>query len=164
MTENCLPKTIRRGRLIRYAPLFLWICVIFLLSSTLGGMSHTSRIIRPLLEWIFPYASPETITLYHAYVRKLAHFTEYAILGFLVWRAFRGSGKEFLRKHFYIAASALIVLIASIDEFNQSFNSARTGSIYDSLLDISGGAAAILLLWFFTKKQPLSTKMHLTED
>jgi VanZ family protein len=146
MAENSLSKTIWRGRVIRYAPLFLWIGVIFFLSSTLGSMSHTSRIIRPLLEWLFPDASPETITLYHAYVRKFAHFTEYAILAFLASRAFWSSGREFLRKYWYAASFALVILIASIDEYNQSFNSARTGSAYDTLLDISGGLVAIIIL------------------
>ena len=115
-------------------------------------MSHTSRIIRPLLEWLFPYASPETITLYHAYVRKFAHFTEYAILAFWAWRAFRSSGREFLRKYRYAAALGLVILVASIDEFGQSFNPARTGSPYDVLIDVSGGAAMILILLLFTKE------------
>lgn len=107
-------------------------------------MSHTSRIIRPLLEWLFPDASAETITLYHAYVRKFAHFTEYAILGFLASRAFRSSAKAFLQKYWYAAAFGLVVLIASIDEFNQSFNPQRTGAIWDVWLDCFGGTFMIL--------------------
>ncbi|MGC2236597.1 MAG: VanZ family protein [Pyrinomonadaceae bacterium] len=152
MTVNNLSKTIWRGRFIRYAPLFLWICVIFFLSSTLGSMSHTSRIIRPLLEWLFPDASAETITLYHAYVRKFAHFTEYAILAFWFWRAFRRSGSEFLTKYKYAVSLGLVGLVASIDEFGQSFNPTRTGSPYDVLLDISGGLTMIVFLWIFIKK------------
>jgi VanZ family protein len=146
-----------RGRAFRYAPLILWIGVIFFLSTTQGAMQNTSRFIRPLLEWLFPDASVETLTIYHGYIRKFAHFAEYAALGFLASRAFRGSGREFLRKYWYVSAFALVVLTASIDEFNQSFNTARTGSAYDTLLDASGGAAAILFLWLFTKKQPPTT-------
>lgn len=120
-------------------------------------MSSTSRIIRPLLEWLFPNAAPETITSYHAYIRKCAHFTEYAILAFWAWRAFRRSGAELLRKYWYVFSFLLVTLIASIDEFNQSFNPLRTSSPYDVLLDMSGGLAMILFLWFFTKKQPTTT-------
>jgi VanZ family protein len=136
-----------RGRIIRYAPLFLWIGVIFFLSSSLGAFSNTSRYIRPVLEWLYPNASAETITLYHGYVRKFAHFTEYAILVFWAWRAFRKSLYEFLRKYWYVVSFLIVVTVASIDEFSQSFNSARTGSGYDVLLDISGGMAMILFIW-----------------
>jgi VanZ family protein len=162
-----------RERAFRYAPLFLWIGVIFFLSSTQGAMSNTSRIIRPLLEWLFPSASVEIITGYHAFIRKCAHFTEYAVLAFWSWRAFRGgnprAGKgaqdgrtgerkpgfeEFARRNWFFVSFLLVALIASIDEFNQSFNTLRTGSPHDVLLDVSGGTAVILFLWFFTRKRP----------
>jgi VanZ family protein len=157
-----------RGRVLRYAPLILWIGVIFLLSSTQGAMQNTSRFIRPLLEWLFPDAPAETITVYHAFIRKCAHFTEYAVLAFWAWRAFkgrregekekRGKGeKGTLARNWVWFSLALVLLVASIDEFNQSFNSARTGSVYDILLDASGGLSAILFLWFFTKKQSPTT-------
>jgi VanZ family protein len=148
---------LRRERFLRYAPLFLWIAVIFFLSSSLGSMSHTSRIIRPLLEWLFPSASVETITTYHAFIRKCAHFTEYSILAFWSWRAFHGSSKKFLQNYKYAAALGLVVLAASLDEFGQSFNPARTGSPYDVLLDAAGGLTMILFLWFVIKKQSAST-------
>jgi VanZ family protein len=153
MAGNNLSKTIWRGRIARYAPLFLWIGVIFFLSSTLGSMSHTSRIIRPLLEWLFPDASAETITLYHAYIRKFAHFTEYAILAFLASRGFRGSSKAFLQKYWYAASIALVVLIASIDEFNQSFNPQRTGAFSDVWLDCFGGIFMILSILAIGRKR-----------
>ena len=46
-------------------------------------MSQTSRFIRPLIEFFFPGASPETILLIHAFIRKSAHFIEYGLLGLL---------------------------------------------------------------------------------
>ena len=110
-------------------------------------MSHTSLIIRPILEWLFPEASPEAIALYHAYVRKFAHFTEYAILAFWARRAFRDSSKKFLRAKPYLASFTLVVVVAVIDEISQRFNATRTGSIYDVLLDISGGLAMIVFMF-----------------
>lgn len=135
-----------RGRFIVYAPLFLWIGVIFFFSSTQGAMQNTSRFIRPLLEWLFPAASLETLTIYHGYIRKFAHFAEYAALAFFASRAFLRSSSAFLRKHWAIFAMVLVALIASIDEFNQSFNSLRTGAIYDVLLDCFGGICMILFI------------------
>lgn len=126
-----------------YAPLFLWTGVIFLLSSGSGSMAATSRIIRPLLEFLFPTASEESLQLMHFYIRKCAHFTEYAVLGYWALRAFTRTGAEWLRSHSYISAFAVVIIVASLDEFNQRFISSRTGSIWDVALDISGGVFAI---------------------
>ncbi|MBC7900311.1 MAG: VanZ family protein [Saprospiraceae bacterium] len=133
----------RRERLTRYAPLFVWIGVIFFLSSGQASMSETSRFIRPLLEYFFPSALPETLTVFHGYIRKFAHFAEYAVVGLFAARAFSTSSIEFLKKYWFIFSLALVVSIAGLDEFNQSIGSSRTGSPWDVLLDFIGGAAAI---------------------
>lgn len=140
-----------RGRIIRYAPLILWVAVIFTASSTAGAMSNTSRIIRPLLEWLFPDASALTLDIYHGYIRKLAHFTEYAVLAFLASRAFWNSSQTILQKFWVLWAFLLVVLVASVDEYSQSFNVLRTGSIYDVLIDASGGLIMILLLVLYRR-------------
>ena len=146
MAEKRIKETNRSERFLLYAPLFLWIGVIFYMSSSSGSMSQTSRFIRPLLEWLFPNTPEDIITIYHGYIRKFAHFAEYALLAFFASRAFSRSSKFWA-----ISAFLLVVLIASLDEFNQSFNTARTGSIYDVLLDVAGGLTIILL--FFTGKK-----------
>lgn len=122
--------------------------MIFFLSSDHGSMSETSRIIRPVLQFLFPAAPEETISVYHAYIRKAAHFTEYAVLAFL---AFRSLVMTFLSidNLKYILPLILVVSIASIDEFNQSFEISRTSSSRDVLLDILGGTAAILAVYFW---------------
>lgn len=136
-----------RGRIIRYAPLILWIAVIFFASSTAGASKNTSIFIRPLLEWLFSSASPETITIYHGYIRKFAHFFEYALLTFFASRAFGSSSKNVLKENWFVFSVVFVALIASIDEFNQSFNSQRTGTIYDVLLDCFGGICMILFIF-----------------
>lgn len=140
-------KNLWRKRIFRYAPLFLWIGVIIYLSSSSGSMSQTSRFIRPLLEWLFPLAAEELLQTYHGYIRKFAHFAVYATLGFFASRAFWNSSKIFLKRFWYIFAFLIVVFVASIDETNQSFNSLRTGSIYDVLIDASGGLTMIFLFW-----------------
>src|SRR5687767_14619149 len=100
-----------------YAPLLIWIGVIFFLSSGQASMSQTSRIIRPILEFLFPTASEQTLLLYHGLIRKLAHLTEYAVLGLLATRAFRGSAAA-VSRHAYILAIALTVVVAGFDEIN----------------------------------------------
>ncbi len=130
-----------------YAPIVLWLVVIFFLSSSAGAMSETSRIIGPLLQFFFPDMPFETRAVIHGYVRKIAHFTEYAILAFLAVRALSMSATKFLQRWRYVFAIIFVALIASIDEFNQSFEVSRTGAVGDVMLDIAGGATMILLLW-----------------
>jgi VanZ family protein len=136
----------RRERFFRYAPLILWIGVVLFLSTGQASMSQTSRIVRPILEFLFPNTPEETLIIYHAFIRKCAHFTEYAVLAFWAARAFGGSSRNVLRKYWFIFSFLLVFSVASIDETNQSFNSARTGSQWDVLLDVSGGSAMILML------------------
>lgn len=107
-------------------------------------MSNTSRFVRPFLEFVFPNAPEETLIVYHAYIRKLAHVIEYAILAFWASRAFAVSANQSLRKFWFVFAFLVVVAVASIDETNQSYIASRTGSIYDVLLDAAGGAAMIL--------------------
>jgi VanZ family protein len=142
-----------RGRIIAYAPLILWIGVIFYLSSGYGSMSETSRFIRPLLKFLFPAAPEETLQIYHGYVRKCAHFSEYAILAFLGVRAFSRSSIAILCKYRYLLPFFLVASIACIDELNQSFEASRTGSVWDILLDISGCVAMIAVSWLLNRPQ-----------
>lgn len=130
-----------------YSPLFLWIGVIFFMSSPEGSFSETSRIVGPLLNFFFPTMPDATKAIIHGYVRKTAHFTEYAVLAFLAVRAFSGSTLYILQKWRYILALILVVVFASLDEFNQSFEASRTGSVWDVALDVSGGLVMVAVLW-----------------
>lgn len=146
-----LEKNKRRERILRYAPLVLWIGLVLFLSTNQASMSNTSRFIRPLLQFLFPNAPEETLIVYHGYIRKLAHLTEYAILAFWASRAFSKSSINFLRRFWFVFAFVLVFLVASIDETNQSYIASRTGSIYDVLLDASGGLAMISIFYLIKK-------------
>ncbi len=141
----------RRERFWRYAPLVFWIGLVLFLSSGQGSMSNTSRIIHPLLQFLFPEIADASILLVQIYIRKTAHFVLYFGLGFLAARAFFFSTKEFLKRNWFLASLALTVLLAAIDEINQSFNDARTGSAFDVLLDTAGGLTAIWLWLIFDR-------------
>jgi VanZ family protein len=138
-----------RGRVSVYAPLFLWIAVIFFLSSQQGSMSKTSVFIRPILLLLFPGASEETLKIYHGYVRKFAHFAEYFALAFFAFRAFSSPANEILQKYRYFVSLILVFTIALLDEFNQSFLASRTSSFWDVLLDAAGGLTMLMILYFW---------------
>jgi VanZ family protein len=85
--------------------------------------------------------------------RKLGHFTEYAVLGFLAARAFAGSSRRLLHDHWVIASLILVVVYALLDEFHQSFVTSRTASIFDVLIDIGGGLFVLICLNYFKHSQ-----------
>jgi len=89
---------------------------------------------------LFPNTTPETLATIHFIIRKLAHLTEYAILGFLAARAFRTSPRWFL------ISAVLIVVYALLDEYHQTFVPSRTASIFDSFSDMAGGMAALTVV------------------
>jgi len=124
-------------------------------------MSETSLIIGPILRWLMPNAAPDTIQTMHQYVRKTAHFTEYAVLGFLVCRAVSVAASPTWRNWRFSLALLLPILIACLDEFNQSFEPSRTSSIYDVLLDITGAAAMLLFLYFIGYKHSVGRERQI---
>lgn len=132
--------------LSRYLPLVTWLVFISVASSDSFSANNTSRIIGPLVLWFFPNTSPETLAVVHFIVRKIAHFTEYAILAYLAARAFRTSPRPALANRWFLAAFALVVVYALLDEYHQTFVPSRTASIYDSFIDMSGGLVTLLVL------------------
>lgn len=131
----------------RWLPLVVWMGFISFASSASFSASSTSRFIGPLVLWLFPNTSPETLTFIHVLVRKLAHFLEYALLGFLAARAFRGSPRHWLRTRWFSTAAVLIAVYALLDEYRQSFVPSRSGTIVDSFIDMAGGLTALAIVW-----------------
>jgi len=130
--------------------------VILGLGGPIGSMNETSRFVRPLLEFLFPSSSPETLTLIHGYIRKSAHFVEYGVLGYLAFRAFLSLAFSRRIAWAFILSIAFSSGIASLDEYQQSFNPERTSSVFDSLIDIAGAAVGAFLsyLWLKSRKTP----------
>ena len=136
----------KRRRLSRYGPVILWAALIFIGSSDLLSASHTSTfLIRPL-RLLFPSASETTLNTIHFALRKLGHFTEYAILASLAARAFRTSSQPWLRQRWFWTALSFVIVYALFDEFHQSFVPSLTASIYDSMIDMVGGLTALVLI------------------
>jgi len=140
--------------LSRYLPLIAWLVFISFASSDSFSSANTSRIIGPVVLWLFPNTSSETMYVIHVVVRKIAHFTEYAILAYLAARAFRTSPHPERASRWFVTALVLIVIYALIDEYHQSFVPSRTASIFDSLIDMSGGLVTLLILRRRYKSRP----------
>jgi VanZ family protein len=134
-------------RFLRYwGPVLLVGGLISVASTSSFGSSHTSRIIIPMLRWIFPHAQQETLEFIHHLIRKGAHVFEYSIFSVLVWRAVRG-GRIGWRWGWAGWTILVVACFALLDEFHQAFVPGRGASVLDSLLDTCAGAAALLVVW-----------------
>jgi VanZ family protein len=134
-----------RGRLWRYGPLLLWILFISFASTAELSSANTDAVLRPLVLWFYPTLSEAKVAAIHLALRKLGHFTEYAVLAFLARRAFITSSRVLLRHRWFQLGLLLVVTYALLDEFHQSFVPSRTASVYDSAIDIAGGLTMLLL-------------------
>jgi VanZ family protein len=120
----------RERSLTKWLPVLAWAIVMFGLSTSYFSSDSTSRFIDPILRFLLPGASATTIALGHGFVRKAAHFTNYAIL---FWLLVSGP----MRDRPY-RALGLCVLYAFLDEGHQMFVPDRTPSLYDVALDSTG--------------------------
>lgn len=89
------------------------------------------------------------INKYSFLVRKMAHFTIYFILGFLLISFL----KEFYEVNYKIVLVAVLIafLYACSDELHQFFVSGRNAEIKDVILDTLGALSSCLLYNFFRK-------------
>jgi VanZ family protein len=121
-------------RLGPWLPPLVWMAFILWMSSDTGSAARTSRYLVPLLQALFPSASPGQIDALHGLVRKLGHVTEYAVLTALWVRALAGKGSRAAAW----SAFALAATWAVVDESYQSTVRTRTGSPFDVGIDVFG--------------------------
>jgi VanZ family protein len=114
----------------QWIPVIVWGLLIFSLSTSAFSAVNTARIIDPILKLILPGISAAAIDVSHMLIRKCAHFTEYAVL---FWLLVRGPMAE----RPYLALM-LCVAYALTDEGHQAFVPGRTASLYDVALDSTG--------------------------
>ena len=133
-----------------WLPPIAWMALIFTGSTDSFSSGHTSRLIAPLLRWLFPGLALPTIDLVVFLVRKAAHLSEYAVLAALWWRALQRPAGASSRDWSWRAAGLAVLvsaLWAATDEIHQLFTASRGASAWDMLLDTAGAGTGLLLLW-----------------
>jgi VanZ family protein len=128
----------------RWVPVFLWASVIFFFSTDIFSSANTAGALGPILQQIFPQLTADHIDRIHAVIRKLGHFTEYFILGGLLWRALRSHDAGGAPSRRLALSIAITLLYAISDEWHQSLVPSRTPSVIDVLIDTIGGICGIV--------------------
>jgi VanZ family protein len=132
-----------------WLPVLVWMAVIYTASADSNSVQH-SRIIEPVLRWLFPGISAEALRRDVLIFRKCAHLTEYAILAVLLWRALRKPRNNDPRPWSWSTPGWCLVLIAAYagsDEFHQIFVRGRQPAVHDVVIDVAGATLGLLALW-----------------
>lgn len=128
----------------------LWMAIIAVESTKYLSSDNTSHYLFPILHFLFGI-SAKAFAPYHFYLRKLGHFTGYFILSFLLFRAWRAtlpSVRSWMLRWATIAFF-MTALVASLDEWHQTYLPSRTGTIHDVLLDSAAGLTAQIVIASF---------------
>jgi VanZ family protein len=129
-------------------------CLIFGASTSLGAPHHTSRFIEPLLHWLFPHITQERVDVIHHAIRKMAHFTEYGVLGMWTWRLVRNDplfSRASVKRQFWFAL-LFCLFYASTDEFHQKFVRGREPAVMDGMIDTSGATCGLMVAWWIGRR------------
>jgi VanZ family protein len=149
--EEVRTRSILAGALNYWAPPIIWMSAIFFFSTDRFSGDNTGSLLWKVFSFIYSGVTRELFDSIHFYIRKAGHFTGYAVLASLLFRAFRSGAGARWRWRWALSSLLAAFLYASLDEYHQTFTRHRTGSIYDSLIDTSGAMTALLLLWLFRK-------------
>ena len=153
--ESTEPTRLTRDRhqiLKTWIALILWLIVIAVESTSYLSSEHTGRLLYPVLHFLFGI-DQAGFDPYHVFIRKSGHVFGYGLLSILLFRAWREtlpalSGSRWTFRWANIAVLGTC-LVASLDEWHQSYLPSRTGSVHDVILDSCAGIAAQLALFLY---------------
>jgi VanZ family protein len=141
----------------------LWLIVIAIESTAYLSSHNTGRILYPLLHFLFGM-DPAQFEHFHFYIRKGGHVFGYGMLSILLFRAWRESlpivnGANWTLRWATLAAVGT-ALVASLDEWHQTFLPSRTGTAWDVLLDTCAGVGAQILLLLYSAGSQKFAQRH----
>ena len=117
---------------------------IFIFSSQPASQSDETSmgVLRRILELLLGESTDALIRQYNHPLRKAAHFTLYAMLGFSLTGVFQHQR----RLHKLPLAVTVSAAFAALDELHQHFVEGRGPQVTDVLLDTAGAAAGALVM------------------
>jgi VanZ family protein len=133
----------------------LWLGLIAFESTNTLSAENTGSLLYPLLHFLLGL-DPVRFLTWHLVLRKTGHIIGYAVLSLLLFRAWKAtilvSGSPRWSIVWARIAFAMTALVASLDEWHQTFLASRTGAIRDVMLDSSAALAAQILLFFWLRR------------
>lgn len=135
----------------------VWVALINFLSGPQFAGAKTQPAVIEQVHAAAPQLSSSQARKVAQYLRKHAHVAEYAMLTFLLAWALQRQGfpprKPSWRTAF--AVLAVVLVVASIDEWHQTFVPGRDGCMADVLIDVGGAGVGLVILRLFGRPPPV---------
>ena len=121
-------------------------CLAFIWGNSLVSGEDSGNMSGRLMQWINTFLRLDTsgAQLLHWFIRKGAHFTEFACLGLLLTWLFGMTGEK--KGHLFCMPLLCGMMAACMDETIQVFTPDRGPSPIDIWIDTCGVAAGITIL------------------
>jgi VanZ family protein len=137
-----------------WTPAAIAVAIICVESTDTFSSQNTSSFLRPILQHLIGPLQDSTWNIFHHYLRKTGHFVGYGLVALTFLRAWLHT----LNLHapssllaWRLKSTSLAILstaiVASCDEYHQTFIPSRTGSPYDVLLDTCGATVLCIFVW-----------------
>lgn len=134
-----------------WLPVVIGIAVIVLESTEMFGADHTTGPLRWIFQKFFGPVSDDHWEIIHHLVRKTGHFMGYGFIGLAWLRAWWLT----LPRSQFLPDSLLALfgtaIVASCDEWHQSFLPNRTGTPWDVLIDCTGAITLQVIVYVFMR-------------
>jgi len=146
----------RRSRRILYWihawwPVAVAIAVICIESTEMMGADQTSGPLRAIYQFIFGHVPGRRWEMIHHTIRKSGHFIGYGLMGLAWLRAWWMTLPQSLFVQDTLLALAGTALVATLDEYHQSFLPNRTSSPWDVVLDCCGALTLQLIVYVYMR-------------
>ena len=131
--------------------------IILAESTNFGSAENTSRFLYPLLHFLFGVNAAQ-FPVWHSVIRKTGHFIGYFTLSCSVIPLL-ASHIPLSRRKLDIKwagiAFFMTAVVASLDEWHQTYLPRRTGTLHDVLLDSTAALMAQIMLFVILRSAKL---------
>lgn len=139
-----------------WTPAVVWMILIAIESTPWLSSQKTGHVLYQIVGWLLGPVSSSGVSWVNTALREVGHFTGYAVLSWLLFRAWRATlrfGAEAWAFSWAVIAFFMTAAVASLDEWHQTFLPSRTGSIHDVYLDSSAALLVQLFLFAVLRKR-----------
>ncbi len=134
-------------------PTLVWVAVVLGFSSDMFSAKHTAAVLAAILNWLVGGVDPHTFLQVHSFLRKSAHFVEYAVLSGLWFRALRGPLRGAWQLRWLVPALLATLTVSVLDEWHQALVPSRRSSPRDVVLDFSAALFAQAVIWYTLRRR-----------
>jgi len=135
-----------------------WAASISVFSTGAYSGSVTGWLLAQILLSLHIHLAPHTFATIHFLIRKLAHCSEYAIFGLLLYHSFKPRHPKDWNARSAFGALVVAGLFSLVDEYHQSFVPGRTASLVDCGIDTAGALLGMVV--FYAGTRPHASKSN----